>query len=494
VRRLLIDVAAYFRTLGGAALDGWNTFFFTPADPTSLGCLRVAAGLLALWSMLVFGLDLRDYFGSDGWASAELIAGMQRPFVWSFWLAVSDPALRAVWFACLVVLGLYTAGLFSRVTGVLSWVIIVSTARRIPIALFGFDQVLSAVLFYLAITGASGQAVSLDRFWRRWRQSRRAALARPAGGQRSSRRGRHVSPDEPGEPSRTIPANLALRLIQLHLLVIYGMAGLSKLQGPSWWTGTALWRTLATGEFVRWNFTWLAAWPLTMNVLTHLSLALELLYPFLIWVQITRPIFLAGILALHLGIAVINPGLLEFALIMIAANLVFVSGRSLRELVTGRSQPALRVVFDGACPRCRASLAMLTAADPGRVLEPVDLTAVDVAAIDPRLTRDDCIHSMHVVSRTGKITTGFDAMRTLAAWLPLFWPLSIIGFLPGVAWAGRRVYNLFAANRPRDAACTDQACAIPFRPSESLARSLGQANNQQHAIATLLHTEETPQP
>ena len=44
---------------------------------------------------------------------------------------------------------------------------------------------------------------------------------------------------------------------------------------------------------------------------------------------------------------------------MIAANLAFVSGPWLRSLVAGRDvdQPAGRVLYDGACPRCRASMA-----------------------------------------------------------------------------------------------------------------------------------------
>ena len=127
-------------------------------------------------------------------------------------------------------------------------------------------------------------------------------------------------------------------------------------------------------------------WPWLVNLLTHASLALELLYPVLIWVKIARPLMLAGVVAMHLGIAVMSPGLTEFALVMIAANLAFVSGPWLRGLATGPDQPALRVLFDGACPRCRASMALITAADPDHVVEPVDLTAVDVRTIHPGLT------------------------------------------------------------------------------------------------------------
>ena len=119
--------------------------------------------------------------------------------------------------------------------------------------LFGFDQIVSTLALYLAVTGASGQAVSLDRF-----------LARVAAGAAPTGRGGAATAAgscPPGVPAPTVSANLALRLIQLHLVLIYGMAGLAKLQGPAWWTGMAIWGTLASGEFRLLDFTWLAAWP-----------------------------------------------------------------------------------------------------------------------------------------------------------------------------------------------------------------------------------------
>ena len=120
-----------------------------------------------------------------------------------------------------------------------------------------------------------------------------------------------------------------------------------------------------------------------------------------------------GMVGLHLGIAIVAPGLTEFGLAMIAANLAFVSGGWLRSLVTGRQQPVLRVIFDGACPRCRASMALLTAADPDHVVDPVDLTAVDVETLHPALTKKACMESMHVISRWGRVTAGFDGVRSL---------------------------------------------------------------------------------
>ncbi len=378
MRRLLIEAAAYLGDLGRTAVRKWSEFFFSPADPTALGLIRVAVGLLAFWSLFVFGLDLPDYFGSNGWAEPGVIRSVEGPLTWSFWFPVPDVWLRTVWCVCLVILAAFTLGFSSRLTAVLTWIIVVSTVRRVPIALYGFDQVLSTLALYLALFGASGQAVSLDRFLRRWRQARSlAAKSLKRGGTT----GRRVRPDEPARPIPTVSANLALRLIQLHLAVIYGMAGLAKVQGPSWWDGTAIWKTMATGEFVVLDFTALADWPMLINLVTHASLALELLYPVLVWIKRVRPLLLAGVVVLHVGIAVMSPGLAEFALAMIAGNLAFVSGAWLRELAIGPTQPELRVLYDGGCPKCRASLALITAADPDHVVEPVDLTTVDVSKV-----------------------------------------------------------------------------------------------------------------
>ena len=249
---------------------------------------------------------------------------------------------------------------------------------------------------------------------------------------------------------------------------------------------------MATGEFVVFDFTALAAWPVLINLVTHASLALELLYPVLVWVKRTRPLMIAGMVVLHLGIAVMSPGLTEFALVMIAANLAFVSGTWLRGLAAGRSQPGLRVLYDGGCPRCRASVALITAADPDHVIEPVDLTTADPGKVHPGLTRADCMRSMHAVSASGRVMRGFDAVRALAARLPLFWPLAAIGYFPGVAWMGRRVYNWVAATRSRDDACTDLVCGIHSSAPLTVPRERGRAPEHPTTRMTMTDTEEAP--
>jgi predicted DCC family thiol-disulfide oxidoreductase YuxK len=457
VRRLLTDPATYLVELSRAVGRAWNAFFFRAADPTPVGLIRVVVGLLLLWNLGVYGLDLHAFLGAQGWADPEVVRlfrGERSPYAWSFWLHVPDALLRPAWVVSMIILALFAVGLFSRVTAVLAWAIVVSTVRRSPVTVFGFDQVVSTLAFYLAVTGASGQAVSLDRFLARLRDGLGVAARR-------RRDGRWVV--APGVPRASVSANLALRLIQLHMILIYGMAGLAKLQGEAWWTGMAIWGTLASGEFSLLNFTWLAAWPLVMNVLTHSALALEVGYGILIWVKVLRPIVVAAAVAMHVGIALTAPGLAEFGLAMIAGNLAFVSGPWLRSLVAGRDadQPAGRVLYDGACPYCRRSMAWLVAADPDHVVAPVDLTAVNVTTIHPSLTRDACMKAMHVVRPDGRVAAGYDAVMVLARGLPLFWPIGLVGSLPGAAPLGRRIYRRIADARPRDVPCTDDACGLP---------------------------------
>lgn len=472
MRRFLNGFVRVPADLLGSIRSGWDRFFFTPADPTALGLIRVGVGALLFWNLLVYGLDLFGWLGRQGWANLEVVQFFRdrpdlppearpNPTSFSFWFHVPDSLLRPAWVACLVVLTLFTLGLFSRTTAVLAWVIGVSTANRAPISVYGFDDVVLTWALYLAVCGASGRAVSLDRYLARFRRNRaEVARRRPDG--------RWTAPS--GVPEPSVAANLGLRLIQCHLVAIYAMSGLSKFRGDAWWNGLAAWGTLAAGEFRLFDLTWLANYPLLIQAMTHAALLIETAYAVMIWVRPVRPWWIAAAAAMHLGIG-LTLGLVEFSLAMIVGNLAFASGPWLRSLVSGlpEAQPAGRILYDGACPKCRASMALLTAGDPDRVLEPVDLTAVDVSTIHPSLTKQACLESMHLVRRDGRVEAGYDAVMTVLGWTPLFAPFALARYLPGVSPIGRRVYAWVAANRSRDTPCTDDVCGL-HPPSPASAR------------------------
>ncbi|MFM8890926.1 MAG: HTTM domain-containing protein, partial [Planctomycetia bacterium] len=132
-----------------------------------------------------------------------------------------------------------------------------------------------------------------------------------------------------GRPS--VRANLALRLIQVHLCVMYLFSGCGKLLGESWWEGTALWGAAANVQYRTVDLTWLAWHPYLTNFLTLVTLWWEVAYAAIVWPRLTRRLALAVAVPVHLGIGVAM-GMMEFGLAMLVANVAFVPAATLRRL------------------------------------------------------------------------------------------------------------------------------------------------------------------
>ena len=314
----------YFRDLQQQSALGWNRFWFTPADPATLGLIRLLAGAMLLYTHAVWLLDLEAFFGAQSWINRSVAEATQAGgYQWShLWLCRSPGAL---WGAHLLALGVFTllmVGLYTRPVSILAYLITVSYANRVPAALFGLDQINALLALYLML-GPSGAAFSLD-LWVLRRQARRAGKELPG-------------------PVPSVSANVAIRLIQLHLCVLYLFAGLSKLQGAAWWDGTAIWSAVANLEYQSIDMTWLVRWPLMVNLLTHVSVAWEISYCALVWPRLTRPIVIFLALPLHLGIAICL-GMSTFGLAMLIANMAFVSPGLVRCLIGADQAPRTKSV------------------------------------------------------------------------------------------------------------------------------------------------------
>ena len=282
------------RAWAGGAWRGWDRFWFTPSDPATLGVIRVLAGAMLLYTHAIWTLDLEGFFGAGGWSSPAAMELLRRDsYAMSYFWAIRSPT--ALWIAhgaALVAFALLMVGLFSRVAAVLSAIAALSYAARVPGALFGLDQINVMLAVYLAV-GPSGDAFSLDRL-----------VAR--------RRGRAT-------PAPSSGANVAVRLIQLHMCVIYFFSGASKLMGPAWWNGTALWGAFGNLEYQSLDVTWLAGWPRLVALMTHVTVFWELSYAALVWPRATRPLVLLAAVPVHLGIALCL-GMATFGVVFFSGN------------------------------------------------------------------------------------------------------------------------------------------------------------------------------
>ncbi len=125
------------------------------------------------------------------------------------------------------------------------------------------------------------------------------------------------------------------------------------------------------------------------------------------------------------------------------------------------------VLYDGECPLCQRSVAILKRLDWLRRL--VFLDARDEAnipeAVQP-LNRDRLLEEMHLVTPDRrKVYHGFGAFRWMAWRLPLLWPLAPVLHLLGMPAIGQRVYRWIARNRFKLVPCTHGECRLPPAPS-----------------------------
>ena len=215
--------------------SGWNGFWFTPSDPHTLSLMRIFAGAMLFYTHLVWSKDLMAFLGPTSWipreASIELHQGT---YVWShLWYIDSPGVLWAQHLLVLIVMAMFTVGFFSRVTSVLTCLFAISYCHRLEGALFGLDQVNVMLAMYLMI-GPCGAVYSVDRW----------LAKRKAGGQ-------------PSPPRATTSGNIAIRLIQVHMCIIYLFGGISKMRGEMWWDGTAVWYAISNLEYQSLDITWL---------------------------------------------------------------------------------------------------------------------------------------------------------------------------------------------------------------------------------------------
>ena len=282
-------------------VDAWDQFWFTPARTETLCVLRILVGLMLSYAHVVMLVDYEATIAPTGWIDATTAAHLQdgtlgpASAAWSYLWSLPG---WAVWGHQLLAIALSVAMCVGWRT---RWTVPLAAATQLMIVhrmfgtLFGLDQIITYMTLYLAISPC-GTQYSLD----------------------ARRRSKAII----DVPTRYVMANVATRLLQLHLCVIYLFGGLAKARGQMWWDGTALWYSVANAEYQSVDATFLASHPVVFTAMTHVALWFEITYAALIWPRLTRPVILALALSVHLGIAVFL-GMITFGLAMIFANLIF---------------------------------------------------------------------------------------------------------------------------------------------------------------------------
>lgn len=319
-------VREYFNELVIRFGQGWNRFWYSASDPFSLCVMRIASGLVALYWLLTYTADLTLFFKDGGLLPTELIADFNAEgglnvasLSYLSYLQTPTELYIAHAIGALVVL-FFTVGFYTRITSILAMFVTLAYVYRAPFVTSDVETVLVMLQFYLCLAPC-GAYLSVDR----WAANRRASNDDPA---------------EENRPSKSCSATISLRLIQLHVCVICLMSGLAKLTGPAqlldvenwinpWLSGSATWQMIGCQVSPMVDLTFLRATPGLIQAWAHLIVAFELAFPFLIWKNLARPLLL-GIAVFMWGTLSLISGVAIFSLLMIVANIAFVSPQFLR--------------------------------------------------------------------------------------------------------------------------------------------------------------------
>ncbi len=312
--------AAPVRTAWRNAAAGWDQFWFTPANATALGWLRILSGGMVVYTHAVWGLRLDAFFGLHGWQDPLAVQVLlQDSAATSFWWCVPPDWAAAVHAGCQTVLALYVLGAALRVTAPLALVIVISYANRAPQANFGLDQINTLLTAYVCLGSLflprRDACLSLDHLWHRFRSAWKL-----------TRRGDAQPAIEAPHPHAAV--NVAARLIQIHMAIVYLHAGLGKMKGDAWWDGTAVWMAAANYEYQSGDLTWMAWCPYIPQFATMMTVAWEVTFFLLVWRPRWQPwVLLCGVM-MHLGIGGFL-GMWTFGTVMIVTYVAFIPPEAL---------------------------------------------------------------------------------------------------------------------------------------------------------------------
>ena len=290
----------YFASL----ITAWDEFWFRPRSSNVLAIMRIFVGSMLLYTHVVWTLELETFFAVSEAAVPHDFRTMF-PRINSFSWSHFDWFDSKIWLwgshcLALITFFLFTIGCWTRLSGIMAFLFVVSYANRALGTLFGLDQINAFLTCYLAFSHCGSQ-YSVDA----WRKRK------------------STDNSEQGRGGKFVANTIATRLIQIHLCIVYLFAGLGKVQGNSWWNGEAIWGTLASYEYQTLDMTWLHEWMWLVNIVTYATVAWEVSYAFLIWNRLTRPLYIVIAAFVHIGIGLCM-GMMTFGLIMLYANIAFI--------------------------------------------------------------------------------------------------------------------------------------------------------------------------
>ncbi|MFI8003738.1 HTTM domain-containing protein [Streptomyces sp. NPDC086010] len=310
------------RWLSDRAGTLWALVTGRPVSLYAAAVLRIGYGLLYLAFLLREFPHRSEIWGPGSPWTPELAQQLFEQSGWNSILTLSGSRtyFELCYAAAVVTSVLFTLGWRTRIMSVLFAVVVVSFHARAIFMTDGGDNLILLMALYLVLT-ACGRRWSLDA-----RRIRRA-VARAGTTPPSAKPFWLQQLTDARVTLTTVVHNCGLFVIAAQVCLLYGAAGLYKVQGPSWGGGTAIHYVLNLELFQPWPALshLVDQYPTVIAVASYVTVLLQVAFPFVLFGRLKYPV-LAMLLGMHIGIAVLM-GLPLFSGAMIVADAAFLPDR-----------------------------------------------------------------------------------------------------------------------------------------------------------------------
>lgn len=277
-----------------APLEFYRAIWLKGVDERRYALLRIAFASLLLIHIAHLWPYRITLLCSDGIID-PLAASSSGPGLYlSIFALLNSPLAVTIIFltAALATLLLAWGKLARPMLGILFWFLL-SIMQRAPVSASGWDFILINLALILLFSPLGGK----------WNpQNLLLGKGRPPEAQSVPRYG--------------------LVLIQLQVFIIYWQTVMLKIDNYYWQTGDFM-TYFMLSHHGRFPGEWVVNWQGLLDMLTYLTLLVELAIPILLWIPKTRRAGLFLGVTFHLGIAIFGVNLTIFSLVMVTTFLAF---------------------------------------------------------------------------------------------------------------------------------------------------------------------------
>ena len=280
-------------------------WFRTPQHLMGASILRIAFGILILYTYIV-NYPFRHYFwGNDGLIDNAAYAEMNRVFFSVYGLFESPAMFELTYHSGMLIAFLFTIGFGGKSIQILNYLFTFSLINRNGFISDGGDNLMYVCLLYLLFMDVTVHfSVKRKKPAPAWKEKARDSFA--------------------------IIHNFGFIFVIAQLCLMYFMSGLYQVMGERWHSGTAIYYVMQVEQYS----TQLLPGFLLDNVeflifATYASILIKLAFPFALFNRYTKYIVIFGIVSFHVGI-LLQMGLVTFSLIMIAVDFLLISNAEYR--------------------------------------------------------------------------------------------------------------------------------------------------------------------